>query len=38
MEAVKSSEMLVDFYGTTWCHVPEDSALHRKTIISPCQI
>jgi hypothetical protein len=29
MEAVSSSEMLVNIYQATWCNIPEDS--HLKT-------
>jgi hypothetical protein len=28
MEAVRTSETLVNFYQTTWCYNPEDSNLH----------
>jgi hypothetical protein len=28
MKAARTSEMLVNFYPTTWCYNPEDSHLH----------
>jgi hypothetical protein len=28
MDAASTSEMLVNFYQTTWCNIPEDSLLH----------
>jgi hypothetical protein len=28
MEAARTSEMLINFYQTTWCYNPEDSRLH----------
>jgi hypothetical protein len=33
METVRTSEMLVSFYWTTQCNIPEDSHLH--TCCSP---
>jgi hypothetical protein len=30
MEAAYSSEMLVNFYQTTWYHIPGDGALQNK--------
>jgi hypothetical protein len=30
MEAAITSEMLVNFYQTTWCNSPEDSHLHTR--------
>jgi hypothetical protein len=30
VEAAKTSEMLVNFYQTTWCYNPEDSHLHPR--------
>jgi hypothetical protein len=37
MEAARISEMLVNFYQTTWCYNPEDSHLcthHRENLKS----
>jgi hypothetical protein len=30
MDVICSSEMLVDFYETTWCHISEDSTSHSN--------
>jgi hypothetical protein len=30
MEAASTPEMLVNFYQTTWCNIPEDSHLHTR--------
>jgi hypothetical protein len=30
LEAVSTSEMLVNFYKATWCNIPEDSRLHTR--------
>jgi hypothetical protein len=32
MEAVRTSEMLVNFYQTTWHYNPEDSHLYLKIV------
>jgi hypothetical protein len=33
MEAVRTSETLVNFYQTTWCDNPEDSHLHHIRVL-----
>jgi hypothetical protein len=38
MEVAGSSEMLVHFYQTTQCHIPEDSCLQNKQNVSSCII
>lgn len=35
IESVCCSEMLINFYQTTWRHVPEDSTLHTQSVFYP---
>jgi hypothetical protein len=33
MEAIHSSEISVNFYQTTWFHIPEDSIVHSYCFV-----
>jgi hypothetical protein len=40
VEALSISEMLVNFYQTTWCNIPEDSNLQSFNVSlthGPCE-